>query len=141
MKLRKSPVKSKLLACIFIISCSNYDICAVDLNRNLGEHPVFSPQFATYFYDRANTEYQQQIVGRILDLEVEIDQAKEIIARVPFLEVEERLHLFRLLDKRYQSEFSKVVNDKQNGRVGFISLGEEQERRKVLKKFLRDSLN
>ena len=104
MKLRKSLSKAGIIACISLLSFSLDKIDADELNRSLGEHPVFSPQFAAYLYGRATTDYQQQIVRRILNLEVEIDQAKEIISRVPFLEVEERLHLFRLLDKRYQRQ-------------------------------------
>ena len=136
MKLRKSLSKAGIIACISLLSFSLDRIDADEFNRSLGEHPVFSPQFAAYLYGRATTDYQQQIIRRILNLEVEIDQAKEIISRVPFLEVEERLHLFRLLDKRYQRQIENVVNDAKDGRIGFISLGEEKERRKVLKKFL-----
>ena len=136
MKLRKSLSKAGIIASLILLCFPKYFIYAVDIDKDLEAHPVFSNQFATYFYDRATTEYQHQIVSRILDLEVEIDQAKEIISRVPFLEVDERLHLFRLLDKRYQSQMEAVANESKDGRVGFISLGEEKERRKILKKFL-----
>tara|TARA_Y100000589_G_scaffold331794_1_gene387071 strand:+ start:202 stop:2262 length:2061 start_codon:yes stop_codon:yes gene_type:complete len=135
MKLRKSLLKAGIITYAFLASIS-MAIAGVEFNRSLAEHPVFSPQFAAYLQSRATTEYQQQIVIRILDLEVEIDQAKEIISRVPFLEVDERLHLFRLLDKRYQKQIEEVENDSKDGRFGFISLGEESERRKILKKFL-----
>ena len=135
MKLRKSLSNAGIILFAFLASIST-PIAEIKLNRSLSEHPVFSPQFAAYLMSRAATEYQKQIVIRILDLEVEIDQAKEIISRVPFLEVEERLHLFRLLDKRFQEQIQEVENDAKDGRFGFISLGEESERRKILKKFL-----
>lgn len=125
-------------SCILWFVFSTVVLTASDLDYSLdfSEHPVFSAKFAAYLSSRADTDSQKRIVERILDLSVDTDQAKEVVSRIPFIEVHDRLHLFKLLDER-QAESKKIeLNHPKDGRSGFISLGEEDERRKILKKFL-----
>ena len=133
-KMNITPLRSYIFWLIFsttVLSASGFNY-----SHNFSEHPVFSAKFAAYLSSRANTDSQLRIVERILDLTIDTDQAKEVISRVPFLTVSDRLHLFKLLDER-QAESRKIEMDHpKDGRSGFISLGEEDERRKILKKFL-----
>lgn len=136
MNLRKSFTRASVH--IFPLFLSSFAALSANMeyDARFSEHPVYSATFAAYLNSKARTEYQKNIVERILDLSIDIDQAKQVISRVPFLAVDERLHLFQLLDKRSEERAISGLIQSSDGRKGFISIGEEDERRKILKKFL-----
>ena len=107
----------------------------------MGRGESFYPKnFVSYLESRAETEYEQTIVDRILNLKLEMDQLKEVVSRIPFLTAQEKLHLFRILDEYKIREHEKVITAESAGELGYVEIEEEKERKKILKRYLLEKI-
>jgi hypothetical protein len=101
---------------------------------------AFSKKAERYLRSRTENQVEEKLVDRVLSLDMDYFQAKQVVTRIPFLHTHEKMELFRLLDK--ESERNQAVRDvKREGRHGFIDLGQERERRMIFKRFVLPKVN
>jgi len=108
-------------------------IGSLDAKKNAAG--VFSQSAQRYLQSRTENEVEENLVKRILGLDMDYFQAKQVITRIPFLHAHEKMELFRLIDK--EAERTRAVEEvKKEGSHGYIDLGHEHERRVILKRFV-----
>lgn len=99
-------------------------------------HPVFSQSFVRYIKARAKTPRQRKILARVLNLDVTVDDGKEIVSRIPFLTGREKLELLRMIDVHQANQIQRIITSNEKGQPGYVLLGEEREKKLALKKFV-----
>lgn len=100
------------------------------------ETVIFSNEFAQYLKVRANTKHSKDLVQRILDLKISKDNAKTVVTRIPFVNSTEKVVLMRMLDEQEQRNLAHIKTTTKKGEFSFIELGDDVEKRLILKKFL-----
>jgi hypothetical protein len=106
-------------------------VCAV-----FGEDAVFSQEFTSYLRACAQTPDEMALVERILDLNITTEEAILIVTKIPFISMSERKTLLELLHQRRRDFLKQVVSTDAEGKYGFVVLGDEGDRRLVLKRYL-----
>jgi len=101
----------------------------------MAQGSIFSAKARTYLFSRAKSQEQEKIANRIFELDLNEREAKEVISRVPFINQSEKQVLFSMIDEqvRYNIRLEKHIHI--DSPRGLVPLGDDGERRLVLKKF------
>ncbi|MCO4782399.1 MAG: hypothetical protein KC646_08740 [Candidatus Cloacimonetes bacterium] len=97
---------------------------------------IFSNEFAQYLTVRANTKHSKELVARILKLKISKDDAKTVVSRIPFINSTEKVVMMRMLDDQEKRNLAHIKTTTKKGEFSFIELGDDAEKRLILKKFL-----
>ncbi|PCJ20073.1 MAG: hypothetical protein COB02_05600 [Candidatus Cloacimonadota bacterium] len=97
---------------------------------------IFSNEFEQYLNVRANTKYAKELVERILGLKISKTDAKTVVSRIPFINSTEKVILMRMLDDQEKRNLAHIKTTSKKGEFSFINLGDDYEKRLILKKYL-----
>ena len=94
-----------------------------------------SEKASSYLYSRAKSHEQEKIIDRMLELDLNERQIKEVITRIPFITQSDKQLLFGMIDEqvRYQDHLASQIHPE--APRGLLPLGNDAERRLLLKKF------
>lgn len=110
--------------------------CLFSIRTIYSESEVFSQEFIHYLRNCAETAEELTLVERILDLNINSEEAVIIVSKIPFISTAERKTLLELLYNRRREFLKQLVSTDAEGQYGFVVLGDETERRLILKRYI-----
>jgi hypothetical protein len=115
-------------------------VCCLALTNQLAaqsqKKSFFGQEARTYLYARAKSSEHENIVGRILELDLSEKEAKDVVSRIPFLSQTEKMEVFRMLDDERKLRLRLEAPSQPDSPRGLLPLGDDGERRLILKRFV-----
>ena len=86
-----------------------------------------SEKASSYLYSRAKSHEQEKIIDRMLELDLNERQIKEVITRIPFITQSDKQLLFGMIDEqvRYQDRLASQIHPE--APRGLLPLGNDGE--------------